>query len=240
MGTTTLSSESDCRSTSRARIIARLRIHEPFLVWTSPQRHVPRPMTPGGGPARPVAALDAERQRVLDASYAAKRYRFVRRLPAAARLAAKLKATRSILSVPARTDSCSRPPRATSARGEFSPSTVIGNTTNDMLGRRLSLLNRPEVRGPVVRAAGRRYGYRVRQVELQVRRPQGPLQRHAGPCMGAEAAGRCPADPGVRPRRNRERCQASRHTHRASRQPGARDDEDARRDPGMLAAPDNE
>ncbi len=45
---------------------------------------------------------------------------------------------------------------------------VTGEAENETLRRRYSLLNRPEVRGPVVRAAAERYGYRTSQVELRL------------------------------------------------------------------------
>jgi hypothetical protein len=45
---------------------------------------------------------------------------------------------------------------------------VTAETANETLRRRYSLLNRPEVRGPVVRAAAKRYGYRTSQVELRL------------------------------------------------------------------------
>ncbi|MGO9488751.1 MAG: hypothetical protein ACLQBB_06960 [Solirubrobacteraceae bacterium] len=45
---------------------------------------------------------------------------------------------------------------------------VSGDTKTDVLARRFSLLNRPEVRGPVLRAAARRYGYRTSEVELRL------------------------------------------------------------------------
>jgi hypothetical protein len=38
---------------------------------------------------------------------------------------------------------------------------------NEALRRRYSLLNRPEVRGKVVKAAAKQYGYRVPEVELR-------------------------------------------------------------------------
>ena len=45
---------------------------------------------------------------------------------------------------------------------------VTGETQDERLRRRCSLLNRPEVRGPVVRVAAKRYGYRTAQVELRL------------------------------------------------------------------------
>ena len=44
---------------------------------------------------------------------------------------------------------------------------VTGETTSE-LARRFSLLNRPEVRGKVVKAAAKLYGYRTAQVELRL------------------------------------------------------------------------
>jgi hypothetical protein len=44
---------------------------------------------------------------------------------------------------------------------------VTGETTGEA-SRRYSLLNRPEVRGNVVKEAAKRYGYRVGQVELRL------------------------------------------------------------------------
>jgi hypothetical protein len=45
---------------------------------------------------------------------------------------------------------------------------VTGETTNEAARRRYSLLNRPEVRGKVVKAAVKAYGYRTRHVELRL------------------------------------------------------------------------
>jgi hypothetical protein len=45
---------------------------------------------------------------------------------------------------------------------------VTGDTEDERLRRRYSLLNRPEVQGPVIRAAAERYGYRTAQVELRL------------------------------------------------------------------------
>lgn len=45
---------------------------------------------------------------------------------------------------------------------------VTGDTGNEQAARRFSLLNRREVRGPVVRGAAKRYGYSTRQVELRL------------------------------------------------------------------------
>ena len=45
---------------------------------------------------------------------------------------------------------------------------VIGETTNETARRRYSLLNRPDVRGKVLKAAANRYGYTTRQVELRL------------------------------------------------------------------------
>jgi hypothetical protein len=45
---------------------------------------------------------------------------------------------------------------------------VTGETPNETLRRRYSLLNRPEVRGQVIKAAAQKYGYRVPQVELRL------------------------------------------------------------------------
>ncbi len=45
---------------------------------------------------------------------------------------------------------------------------VTGGTEDERFSRRYSLLNRPEVRGPVIRAAAKRYGYRTAQVELRL------------------------------------------------------------------------
>lgn len=45
---------------------------------------------------------------------------------------------------------------------------VIGTTTNESARKRYSLLNRPEVRGKVVKAAAKLYGYRTGQVELRL------------------------------------------------------------------------
>jgi hypothetical protein len=45
---------------------------------------------------------------------------------------------------------------------------VTGETKDESARKRYSLLNRREVRGPVIRAAARRYGYRTAQVELRL------------------------------------------------------------------------
>jgi hypothetical protein len=45
---------------------------------------------------------------------------------------------------------------------------VTGETANSAASRRYSLLNRPEVRVPAVRAAAKRYGYRTGQVEMRL------------------------------------------------------------------------
>jgi hypothetical protein len=45
---------------------------------------------------------------------------------------------------------------------------VIGSTTNEAARKRYSLLNRPEVRGKVLKEAARLYGYRTGQVELRL------------------------------------------------------------------------
>lgn len=45
---------------------------------------------------------------------------------------------------------------------------VTGETEDERARRRYSLLNRPEVRAPVVKAAARRYGYRAAQVESRL------------------------------------------------------------------------
>jgi hypothetical protein len=44
----------------------------------------------------------------------------------------------------------------------------MGTTTNEDARRRYSLLNRPEVRGKVIKEAAKLYGYRTRQVELRL------------------------------------------------------------------------
>jgi hypothetical protein len=45
---------------------------------------------------------------------------------------------------------------------------VTGETANSKASRRYSLLNRPEVRGPAVKVAAKRYGYRAGQVEMRL------------------------------------------------------------------------
>jgi hypothetical protein len=45
---------------------------------------------------------------------------------------------------------------------------VTGETRDEKARKRYSLLNRREVRGPVIKAAAKRYGYRTRQVELRL------------------------------------------------------------------------
>jgi hypothetical protein len=45
---------------------------------------------------------------------------------------------------------------------------VTGETSNEAARRRYSLLNRAEVRGAVVKAAAKAYGYRVPQIELRL------------------------------------------------------------------------
>jgi len=45
---------------------------------------------------------------------------------------------------------------------------VTGETEDERARRRYSLLNRPEVRGPVIRAAAERYGYLAGQVEMRL------------------------------------------------------------------------
>lgn len=45
---------------------------------------------------------------------------------------------------------------------------VTGETRDEKARKRYSLLNRREVRGPVIKAAAKRYGYRTGQVELRL------------------------------------------------------------------------
>jgi hypothetical protein len=45
---------------------------------------------------------------------------------------------------------------------------VMGETNDERARKRYSLLNRREVRGPVIKAAAKRYGYLVGQVELRL------------------------------------------------------------------------
>ncbi len=45
---------------------------------------------------------------------------------------------------------------------------VIGSTANEAARKRYSLLNRPEVRGKVLKEAAKLYGYRTNQVELRL------------------------------------------------------------------------
>lgn len=45
---------------------------------------------------------------------------------------------------------------------------VTGEAKDEKARKRYSLLNRPELRGPVIKAAAKRYGYRAGQVELRL------------------------------------------------------------------------
>jgi hypothetical protein len=45
---------------------------------------------------------------------------------------------------------------------------VIGTTKNEALRKRYSLLNRPEVRGKVLKGAAKLYGYRTGQIEMRL------------------------------------------------------------------------
>lgn len=45
---------------------------------------------------------------------------------------------------------------------------VTGESRDERARKRYSLLNRPEVRAPVIKTAAERYGYRIKQVELRL------------------------------------------------------------------------